>query len=531
MIFNISILPAGVAAWPRVAMFLGCMVVCDSLAAAPVKSIVAGESPVNLEPASVGMQVLPGGGPLTLEAAMSASHWSAVGNRAISAGGGPDCTWVRFRLRNGVARDRTLYLRAANPFVDAVDAYVVRKTNIRTMRGGDHLPFARRAVRHGDVVFRLGLKANESVTIYIRYQTWSALQIQPGLQDETLFFAENQYAMISYGAYFGRLLIILLLNIGPFVVFRDPAHLFYILFLAAQFMYQFSFTGLSYMYLWPAWVEWNDVSLSVTSGLMVLAATLFARRFLRLGKSAPRLDRLLVYVSVYHVITTIAAFFVPIPVGEALIRLGAAATIVLAVLSAFLSLRAGFRPARFFLMAWGALFVGLIIFVLYANGFLPEMFLTHHALQLGSIVEIIFFTIAIFDRVPNPTSGGFEGDPAQSKSRLERVQVEDHVQRLRLLMEEDKVFEDDALNLESLAALAGLTGPQLSELLNKRLGTTFSNYLNGFRVEEAKRILLREKEKTVLAVAFEVGFNSKSSFNANFKRICGVSPRNYREGN
>jgi AraC-like DNA-binding protein len=103
------------------------------------------------------------------------------------------------------------------------------------------------------------------------------------------------------------------------------------------------------------------------------------------------------------------------------------------------------------------------------------------------------------------------------------------LERLEYLMESEGLYKDMELSLEGLSALLMLKPHQLSELLNERLGTSFNAYLNQYRVKEAQRLLRKEPEKTVIEIAFEVGFNSKAAFNANFLKVAGLSPSDYRK--
>ena len=70
---------------------------------------------------------------------------------------------------------------------------------------------------------------------------------------------------------------------------------------------------------------------------------------------------------------------------------------------------------------------------------------------------------------------------------------------------------------------------QLSEYLNTRENQNFTSYLNGFRIAEAKEKLRTEADKSILTVAYEVGFNSKTSFQRVFKQITGVTASEFRE--
>jgi YesN/AraC family two-component response regulator len=70
---------------------------------------------------------------------------------------------------------------------------------------------------------------------------------------------------------------------------------------------------------------------------------------------------------------------------------------------------------------------------------------------------------------------------------------------------------------------------QLSQILNERNKTDFRNYVNRFRIDEARRLLVEEPDRSIITICFEVGFNSKTSFNITFKKMTGLSPKEYRE--
>ena len=74
-----------------------------------------------------------------------------------------------------------------------------------------------------------------------------------------------------------------------------------------------------------------------------------------------------------------------------------------------------------------------------------------------------------------------------------------------------------------------MTSRSLSELINRELKQGFSNLLNQYRVEEAKKRIvdMDKREKNILMIAFEVGFNSKTSFNTIFKKYAGFTPSQF----
>ncbi len=112
-------------------------------------------------------------------------------------------------------------------------------------------------------------------------------------------------------------------------------------------------------------------------------------------------------------------------------------------------------------------------------------------------------------------------------SRLSGVDVETLERRLVRLMANEKLYREEGVTLEVVAARLEIRPDQLSELLNARLNTSFSQFVSGYRVEEAAGILVRESRANILSVAFRVGFSSKSAFNRAFQAHLRVSPREF----
>ena len=96
-------------------------------------------------------------------------------------------------------------------------------------------------------------------------------------------------------------------------------------------------------------------------------------------------------------------------------------------------------------------------------------------------------------------------------------------------MQEKKPYQDGNLTLFELAKQFDCSPAQLSGIINQQGKTNFFDFVNTFRVEEVKtRIQNKEyTNKTLLAIAFDSGFNSKASFNRVFKNMTGMTPRDF----
>ncbi len=96
-------------------------------------------------------------------------------------------------------------------------------------------------------------------------------------------------------------------------------------------------------------------------------------------------------------------------------------------------------------------------------------------------------------------------------------------------MSEDCYYKENNLSLNGLAKKLDMSPNYLSQIINEKEGKNFYDFINSFRVEEFKRLIANPKNKhyTLLALAYDCGFNSKSSFNRSFKKHSGITPSQY----
>lgn len=119
------------------------------------------------------------------------------------------------------------------------------------------------------------------------------------------------------------------------------------------------------------------------------------------------------------------------------------------------------------------------------------------------------------------------------KSTLTPERSERYLDKLINFMEKEKPFTDGDLTVQKLAQKLSIPANHLSQTINERLGQTFSDFVNSYRVEAAKLKLLDPgcRHLSVLGIAEEVGFNSKSSFNSVFKKHTKMTPSEFRNQN
>ncbi|MPS71946.1 MAG: AraC family transcriptional regulator [Chryseobacterium sp.] len=167
-----------------------------------------------------------------------------------------------------------------------------------------------------------------------------------------------------------------------------------------------------------------------------------------------------------------------------------------------------------------AIFTMVVVFILLASYF---------GISKVGILNSKDITVA---NVENETNREPMSDPVivkYQKSNASDESIKNVYQKLLSKIDNDKVFKDPELTLNNLAIILDVHPNLLSQTINQMENKNFYDYINRQRIEEFKRIaLLPENQKyTILSLAFESGFNSKTSFNRNFKKYMDCSPREF----
>ena len=150
------------------------------------------------------------------------------------------------------------------------------------------------------------------------------------------------------------------------------------------------------------------------------------------------------------------------------------------------------------------------------------IFLGGAAFGLAVLLSALFMTSALKKRA--------RCRQQERRLSLKDTRIDEIRKSLVYLFEVENIHRDESLTLHSLAERLSIPPHQLSWIINVKLGKSFSNLVNHYRIEEVKRGLKQPgyKRETILGIAYDAGFNTKSAFNKAFKIHTGLTPREFR---
>ncbi|WP_339080062.1 7TM diverse intracellular signaling domain-containing protein [Pseudomonas sp. TMP9] len=326
------------------------------------------------------------------------------GKDVLNAGYSRSVFWLRVDLEyrpqqtTGV---QSWLLELAYPPLDDVRLYLADAQGRYQLsqHTGDALPFSSREIKQHNYVFELNLPPGQPQSIYLRLHTQGSMQAPLTLWAPNAYLEHQPARIYALGIIYGVLLVMLVYNLFIFISVRDKSYFYYILYIAAFGLYQLSVNGAAIEYLWPNNPWWANAATPFLIGASALFGCQFARSFLHTGDHSPWVDRVLLLLMASAVLVMSLALTVSYALSLRLATYLALLFIVAVFVAGLLSWLRGMRVARYFIIAWSAFLAGGVINTLMVLGYLPNIFLTMYASQIGSALEVGLLSLALADRI------------------------------------------------------------------------------------------------------------------------------------
>jgi hypothetical protein len=307
--------------------------------------------------------------------------------------------WIRFELNDRSSSGKNWLLEAYDFKIDSLALYIPDTSgNYVLYQSGDNLEFSNKFFQHKNLEFQLHTEKNKPMVYYLRVKSSDAIRFIFVLRTYERFvnYALGEYYF--FGIFYGILIIIILLNSFLFITLKDFTYIFYVFYVISVGIYLMIDSGLSFQYLWPGIPEINNFTRPFAALCVVITAMLYAKSFL-----VPRLTTPRIRIILYTVIALRVGIFIFRLLFD---RAGLMdpQLDVMALLIAFLvgiySWYLGFRPARFYVLAFSFVFIGFLVTTLNnLNIIQSSNIVVVYALNFAVVLEVITLSLALADRM------------------------------------------------------------------------------------------------------------------------------------
>ncbi|WP_168734359.1 diguanylate cyclase [Pseudothauera nasutitermitis] len=324
----------------------------------------------------------------------------ATRRAALNFGYRDEAVWLYLEPRRAPDAPARWLLEIGFASLDQVEVFQADATgDWKGARSGDLLPFSARPLAHINHVFPLDFGAGDQLRVFVRVRSHGSLTLPVTLWSPAALHAEDQRRYAGEAVYFGMLSALALYNLLLWATLRERVFLYYVGFAAGMAVGFAGQNGLGAQFLWPAWPAWANISFPVGMASAGLFGALFTRAFLASSRSVPGLDGLLRLSVFVFLFAILAHWLIGYRAAAMLTSLAGLCFAPLAVVCGVRAWWAGHPGARYFLVAWILLLLGVAVMAMRNFGWVPTNWVTIYAMQIGSALEMLLLSFALADRI------------------------------------------------------------------------------------------------------------------------------------
>ena len=306
--------------------------------------------------------------------------------------------WLKIEVVNN-SSEPVLMLQFEQSFFEQIDFYYPVKNGYKVNTAGERYAFGSRMMNFHKYIYELKIPNGASNTYYVRLQSSQKLLLPISVSTKENTINNISYNNLLFGIFFGIIIVMFFYNLFIYFTVNDPIYLYYVVYILVVGLTQATIEGYTFQYLWPNNTFLATRAFFFLTAFVNISGLEFVRKFLHIRNTLPFQNRIFFFFyAVYIAAITLTAvgFF-----DEAYIILQVFAGIVslyILAISIYMA-KTGYRPAKFFLVAWLPLITGIIIYVLREFAILPYNNLTNYSITIGTTLEVILLSFALADKI------------------------------------------------------------------------------------------------------------------------------------
>ena len=328
--------------------------------------------------------------------------------------------WFRFNIQNQSSLLREWLINVGYPLLDDIKLYIINDNNVVIVKqGGDLLPFGVREIHSRNYIFNLPLTHIKNLRIYLSVKTSSSVQVPLTLLSKEEFYKCEYSDQLIQGILLGILLVMILYHLVLFFQLNDVNYLYYVFYVSGCFIWYICYSGISFEYLWPDSPIWNNKSTAIFINISVLFGFLFTNHFLDLKSNLTKWYLPVLSIVAFSILLSLVSLFFMSSTISYLSNILAGLSALVGLTCGIFCLIMGFKPAKYFVIAWSTFLLGIIILIGSKTGILPRNTFTEYSLEFFQVLQIILFSLAIGDKYR-----GFKEEQQQTQEKILKNQLE-----------------------------------------------------------------------------------------------------------
>jgi diguanylate cyclase len=330
-----------------------------------------------------------------------AARWSIYPRKKINLPGQRKPVWIRVALRNAAPQNEWIF-GIDWPLLDDVQFHQFdpdAQVWTTRLQGGLSKPEALKAYKDPTPNFPIEIEPGKRAVLVMRLQTNSSFAAPMQLWELQAWRAERYDYGVVMGLLFGILGVMFCYNLSLFIFTRESSFRTYSGYLLSIIAYELCATGFGPLYVWPGNHWLNQRGYEFFAACSFLAATVFFRRFLKLGRAAPHLNRMNQgFIVLFTALAVVTIFPSAVAVTLTLALGGFVVGFVGVYTAGYLAWK-GNVLARYFVIAWAAIIGATFLLFLAMAGVIDGGGWIKYAQPVGFVVETVLLSVALAARI------------------------------------------------------------------------------------------------------------------------------------
>ncbi|MFT4925761.1 MAG: signal transduction histidine kinase [Phenylobacterium sp.] len=339
------------------------------------------------------------------------SQWQQNKQQTPNFGLSHSVYWLRVNLTSDLPNNKTWWFEVGFSNHDYLDFYLLDPSissnaqqqylQDHEVHTGDRLPFSQRPYPYVNFLFDVELNPGQSKVVYLRLRSWDGLhrKCPMMLWDKQAFALDNGQGHLAFGLFFGILLVMAIYNLFVFMVVRDKAYLYYVSYISCFLLWSLTYFGYAFEHWWPDSPHFSNQIQLILVGLSCTFGALFIRTYLEAKEQVKWFYKLSQFFIAMMAVVLLLAVVDKHAIGIATVAFISIPCCLTCLVAGYVRLKSGFRPARYFLLAWSILLLSVVLFLFKSAGLLPSIFIFEKSILIGSMIEVVLLSLGLADRI------------------------------------------------------------------------------------------------------------------------------------
>jgi two-component system NtrC family sensor kinase len=336
----------------------------------------------------------------TFEEVVASKNFKKVDKDIVNFQVSNSTFWMKFTIKNNTSRSEKI-LEVGQPLLEEAYLYCpLADGRFKLIKQGEKFPFKYRQFKQSmNFMFDLDLESGQQKTYYLKVRGYKQILVPLRVVEFENIAEDISTQTLWFGLYCGIVFVMFLYNLFIYFSIKDKSYIYYVLHTLFIGFTQASLLGFTYRYLWPDSPWFGNFAVFLFTCLVSIVGVQFLIEFMHIKRISLNIYRILKLSQLLYLSLLLSSFLGFYSTTFSLILFVQPIVAITIVSISVYLYKKGFAEAKYYLIGWSSLMLGIVIYVLKDYGILPYNTFTAYSILFGSAAEVTLLSFALADKI------------------------------------------------------------------------------------------------------------------------------------